>query len=492
MNPVPGLTLWALSWLPPFGGELPIAVVRHPRGVHDVTFAGDGRWLLSVSADGVVQLSDPTTGQLLRRNDCSSPPCAAAVSAARITVAYGEAGLMNLRAVRGGRSTSFSHALGPMDALGLSSDARVLVSIHKGSPAIWDMDVLERKPVAFDQVALGAHARPLFDLSPDGTRLALSAVGESRCWCGLLDETPVPWFPCPPITALALALDGTLATGHVDRKVRLWVGPKEVVCFAALPAAPARLAWAPDGQALAVACSGEPVVRLLEVRTGREGRRLFGPIGAVTDLAYSPDGDLVAAGNANGVVAVWDVSRSRTPGRAPAAPTGQELRNLWTELVTGSPDESVRAYRALRAWERPATELLRKELQSQAMSADDATRIAQWISDLDARRFTRREQATAALARVGDRARPALEHALHGWTSPEARRRLEDLLVRIEDGRALSPEATRVLPALDLLEAIGTNEARAVLEWLTREAAETALRREAQTVLDRFVWRPGR
>jgi len=60
------------------------------------------------------------------------------------------------------------------------------------------------------------------------------------------------------------------------------------------------IAFSPDGDALATNLAGEPVVLFLNVRTGREMRRinLAGGFGDVDHLVFSTDGELLACGDA--------------------------------------------------------------------------------------------------------------------------------------------------------------------------------------------------
>jgi WD40 repeat protein len=66
------------------------------------------------------------------------------------------------------------------------------------------------------------------------------------------------------------------------------------------------LAYEPAGRRLATA-AGDPFVRLWDATTGTEQASYDWDIGGVTAVAFSPDGCLCAAGGQDGRVAVWDV-----------------------------------------------------------------------------------------------------------------------------------------------------------------------------------------
>jgi hypothetical protein len=80
---------------------------------------------------------------------------------------------------------------------------------------------------------------------------------------------------------------------------------------------------------------------------------------------------------------------------------------------------------------------------------------------------------------------PGLREVLKGKPSPEVRRRVEMLVVRLEQLVPPGPRL-RALGALEVLEAIGTPEARKVLEGLAQGAPEARLTQEAKASLLRL------
>jgi hypothetical protein len=103
---------------------------------------------------------------------------------------------------------------------------------------------------------------------------------------------------------------------------------------------------------------------------------------------------------------------------------------------------------------------------------------------LDSETFDVRESAAKELSALGEGIEPALRQALKGKRSAEVRRRIEQLL----DGFRNVPtgDSIRVVRAVEVLERIGTAEARQVLEAFAKGAPAARLTREAQAALDRL------
>jgi hypothetical protein len=128
---------------------------------------------------------------------------------------------------------------------------------------------------------------------------------------------------------------------------------------------------------------------------------------------------------------------------------------------------------------------------SQGPSADDSQRIARLVAELDSDQFATRQRAARELEKLADLAEPALRKALAEKPSAEVRRQAEGLLVKL-DGPVRSPEVLRGLRAIELLEYIGTSEARQQLERQAREALGGRVQKEAKAALERLAKQTGR
>jgi HEAT repeat protein len=116
----------------------------------------------------------------------------------------------------------------------------------------------------------------------------------------------------------------------------------------------------------------------------------------------------------------------------------------------------------------------------------EAPRIARWVAELDDNAFQVRQAAIVELARLGEDVTPWLRKGLESPPSLEARRRMESLLEQmVREAATPAPEKLRSIRALEVLERIGSSEARQVVAdlakghpdaWLSQEAATTSQR----------------
>ena len=109
-------------------------------------------------------------------------------------------------------------------------------------------------------------------------------------------------------------------------------------------------------------------------------------------------------------------------------------------------------------------ELAAAELKP-AAPGPTAADLAPIFRDLDAKAFARREAAAAKLDRYGESALGLVRAELERGPSAEVRERLERLAEKC-DGPGTFPERLRAGRAVELLEHLGTPEARALLAKL--------------------------
>jgi RNA polymerase sigma factor (sigma-70 family) len=168
---------------------------------------------------------------------------------------------------------------------------------------------------------------------------------------------------------------------------------------------------------------------------------------------------------------------------APQVWQGRAAETLWSDLAGADFLRVRRGMLSLIAVPGEAVPLLKKHLKPAADA--DPKAVARWLAALDDSQFTVREEATVELEKVAELAEPALLQALKDRPSPEARRRIERVLLAAEQQR-LAPERQQALGGVEVLVRIGNAEARQVLETLARGAPGSGLTQEAKAGLVRL------
>jgi WD40 repeat protein len=426
-------------------------------------FAPDGKSLVLGGRDQTLRLWDPAAGRELRR---------------------------------------FSGDPGEVEFVSFLPDGKTVLSMSRSRVDRTPTAVImhTERLVRFWDVASGEQVRAVGGepltcaaLAPDGKVLA-TAMDRIDLW-DVASGKALGRLPADRATVRALAFSddgGTLASSLYDQDRRreecvLWdvATRKESVRLEAEQGALLAVAFAPQGNLLATG-GGDRTVRLWDVASGKELRQLPGHGGPVTALAFTPDGRRLISGSQDTTALVWDLRNLLSPqqlsGRLPA----RELEALWDDLGTGSPAAATRAVtRLVRVPEQSVPFLKERWRPAPRVEAE---RLARLIADLDDDDFKVREKAQSELARLGRQAEPALRAALDGEPSAPARVRVEALLKKLPPDEAA--ERTRMERVLEVLERIGTGEARQVVESIAREADDAATADAARTVLQRLDQKP--
>jgi dipeptidyl aminopeptidase/acylaminoacyl peptidase len=251
------------------------------------------------------------------------------------------------------------------------------------------------------------------------------------------------------------------------------------------------LTFTHDGRTLILASADEktrhPHLGIYEVATGTLRYKLQGHHQPITCLALSSDGRYLASGSADGTALVWDLDAS--PPDADAGLKPAEKAELWLRL--GDLDGSVawNAMQRLRAAPADAVKLLRGRVPPVQFPKAGPEDIARLIADLDADSFTMREQATRELRKIGPAAEPFLARLVASGGSPEQRRRARELCDELKQANQ-SLHLLRPLRAIEVLERLGTADARRVLESLARGQREARITIEARLAMHRLGHSP--
>ncbi len=185
---------------------------------------------------------------------------------------------------------------------------------------LWD--IASRREIA----TLTGHTDTVLTVafSPDGRALASgSSDGATKLWdVALGQEIATLTGHTDDVSAVAFSADGeTLATGSHDHTVRLWdVGSaRETAVLTGHESWILMVAFSPDGDSLVGgsqrndapnASSLEDAIRVWDLASRQQIDSFGGLVDHVTELAFSPDGNLVATSGGR-EVAVWDVDLGR-------------------------------------------------------------------------------------------------------------------------------------------------------------------------------------
>jgi hypothetical protein len=161
----------------------------------------------------------------------------------------------------------------------------------------------------------------------------------------------------------------------------------------------------------------------------------------------------------------------------------KQLDALWKDLADGDAAKAYQAILTLTGAPKEGVALLGKKLAP--VPPPDAKKVAQLIEDLNSEKFAVRDKAAAELAKMGELVEPDLQKAAKGDAPLEMRRRIQQLLDKLQ-GPVLQPDQLRVLRAVEVLENVGTAEAKAVLRKLADGAPGARLTREARASLQRL------
>jgi WD40 repeat protein len=420
------------------GKELRV-IGRHPEIVWSVAFSPNGKTLASSARrHGIVRLWDVATGRMVR----SYPGHAGGVS-----------------------RVLFSRDGQRLLAAGGSFDPSIIVSDTATAR--------ELRRLEGHTSLVGAMA-----LSPDGQTLASVVSGDAvRLWDLATGKERRHW--APPAHSSGQEVAFTADAGGL-----LAVDPTNAVCVYDVRTGRCRrelagvapwLGISADGRLLATVTS-DHAIALVEVATGQERHRFPQGGRSCGWAAFSADGRRLLADAGDGTAFVWDVT-----GGAAGGLTARQGDDAWRDLAA---DGTV-AHQAI--WKlilspKESVPLVRDRLRQPP--AVDADVIARRVVELDDDSFAVRERATEDLERAAEGARAALEKALASSPSAEVKRRAEALLAKL-DGTP-GPERLRELRALEVLETLGTPEARQVVEALANWPPAARLTREARGALERL------
>jgi WD40 repeat protein len=458
---------------------------KAPLNSHHFVLSPDGKLILAAHPDNSVQLHDAVTMKSVRKLEGAKEGVGSAAFTAdgRTVGVYGAADkgafIWIYDAATGKQKQKIKLPVAAPDANGnmlipmvavtgmvFSPDGRlVAATIDYQTLGIWDAETGKELPAfrAPDQKAIQGAV-----FTPNGRAIAIDLLGEDsiRLWeiAGSKERKVLGKKP------------GGNNMGGMGMG---WMGGNGTVMMPYTRPA-AGTAFSKDGRLLAQGRLNDSV-SVWDLATGKEVGQFKGHSGIVDSISFAPDGKSIATGSRDTTGLVWELPKP--PATADAKPPDVNLESRWKELAGDDATKAFEAIYALAGVPGPATAFMKDHLRPAAYA--DPSRIEQLVANLDNEQFDIRKQAAAELEKIGDAASPFLRKALEGDPSPEARRRIEEILRRT-DATMPHGEMLRTIRAIEVLEAIGNSDAKAVLQILAKGMPEAATTRAALGALERL------
>jgi len=300
------LKLWAL---PP----VPARSLTHPDGVLTAAASVDGKRLFTGSNDKILRSWDLTKNAIERQfTGHAGTVSAVAVSGNGQILASGSADttIRIWNQATGKESAIVGAHNGTVTALAVNAaGSQLLSSGGDGAIKLWQLPMAPPRPFV--------HPDPVTSLavSPDGNKL-LTGSGDklARLW-NLKTGAKERDFPGHTLALTAVAFSGNgqmVAAASADKSISVWnAADAKLLKKIPVPAAANAVAFSPDGKSI-VAGLADNSIRTFTIAESKdkkkeskdEGKTLTGHTGPVTNLAFTPKGDLVSA-SADKTVRLW-------------------------------------------------------------------------------------------------------------------------------------------------------------------------------------------
>jgi WD40 repeat protein len=244
--------------------------------------------------------------------------------------------------------------------------------------------------------------------------------------------------------------------------------------------------FSPDGKLLAAGDS-DGKVHLWEAATGAVLGEFAGHRGPITSVLNGSNGKTLITAGADGTVLIWDVPFLRGfKASACVTLTRPQLDDLLKDVTGNDAEKAGKAIWALVDAPTEVLPLIKERLKP--VPAPEEKRIARLVKDLGHDDFDTRVKASEELDKLGELAQPALEKCLQDQPELEVRKRIDELLEKLQKP-ITSPDLLGALRLIEVLEHIGTPEARKILEDVRHGATDSRVTREAKLALERLAQR---
>jgi hypothetical protein len=356
-----------------------------------------------------------------------------------------------------------------------SPDSKLMLTgTQDGALTLWDVDLgRELRPLQLPEQS------PIRNIvfSPDGASLVLEFMDERLgLWEVATGKKRLHYGREPKLAAMQPRMTARIQGGMMVMAAPgkggfgggFANGLSETVVFS------------PDGKLLAQGRS-DNAVGIWETATGKLLGEFKGHQGPIDSLAFAPDGKTLASGSSDTTALIWDLTELKKRLKpAMMERSEQELEAAWTDLAGEDAVKAFDAITKLASAPASAVPMLKKQLPPTAPV--DAAQVEKLIGELDSQRFAARKKASTELEKIGELAVPFYEKALANQPSPETRKRIEELVAKVQR-QALTGDRLRQLRAIEALSHMASPEARQLLAELAKGAPGALPTRAAEQAL---------
>jgi DNA-binding beta-propeller fold protein YncE len=276
----------------------------HDDEVTSVAFTPDGRFVLTTSLDGTVRVWTAARGKLagVFREVADFPMASAAISPdGKVLVSTSLNGTASVWDFVSRRLVGRLSDADSLTSASFSPDRRLIVTASTdGSVSLWETDTLRRMARLFTRVAVEKAA-----FNPAGTRLVTAGRdGSLQVWDAANARLVAEASPSTgSAESVSFSPDGqNVVAVNSDESVRVWnfaSGQSTSVLPGHEEGEVVSAGLSPGGGALLVTGSIDGTVRVWDLTTGSP-IAVMRAHGTVTDVAFSPDGELIATAGSDG------------------------------------------------------------------------------------------------------------------------------------------------------------------------------------------------